>query len=156
MIAVARFDDNRYAQILRGLPSLCGRVNSLTNGHGYAAGLQQRFCEVFIARDGFGDGSGAIGFSCPDAPLIDAIAKLQKVARVESDGGDVAVVGGVDNAGCTGAKAMRVAQFLQVCDRGLEVNLSIVKRGFKKIASSLQCVGGYAWVPRAHDDLVQS
>ena len=109
VVAVGRLDADRDADVLGGVPGVVGAVDLAAFGHRHADRGDQFLGQVLVARDGFGNGAGLVGFGRPDAAHRGAVAELDQVAVVEqADGRDVAVIGGIDDGGGGGAEVFAV------------------------------------------------
>mmetsp|Transcript_21531 Transcript_21531/g.83652 ORF Transcript_21531/g.83652 Transcript_21531/m.83652 type:complete len:403 (+) Transcript_21531:542-1750(+) len=104
VVAVARLDDDRQADVLRHLPGLGSGLDLLALGHRHADGLEQGLGQVLVAGDALGDGAGHVGLGRPDAALTLAVAELDEVAVVQPDVRDASVRRGRDDGGGGGAE----------------------------------------------------
>ena len=112
-----------------------GAVDLAAFGHRHAAGGEQVLGQVLVAGDGFGDGAGAVGFGRPDAALARAVAELHQIAVVEqADGRNVAVVGGIDDAGGARAQALGIDHVAQLLDDGGDVERPVLDGRHDQVA----------------------
>ncbi|MCY1352233.1 hypothetical protein D9M69_385210 [compost metagenome] len=156
MVAVIGLHHHRHADVFGGIPGVLRRVDHAAFRHQHAARLEQALGQVLVARDAFADGAGPVGLGRPDAALARAIAQLDQVAVRQADGGDVAVVSGVDDARGAGAEAVLIDQAAQVVHGGGDVEGTILDRGHDQVARAEQGGAGDFLVPGTDDHLVDA
>jgi hypothetical protein len=90
-------------------PGILGIVHFAAFRDRHADRGNQFLGQVLVARDGFGDGAGLVGFGRPDATHRGAVAELDEVAVVEQANlRDLAGFGGIDDGGGRGTEILAV------------------------------------------------
>ena len=108
-VAIQRLDHHRHAQALGDLPGLGRRCGQVALGRGNAGIGQQALGQGLVRGDVLGDGPGLVALGRPDALLRRPHAQLHQVALGEQAvGGQVALQGGVGDAGGAGAQAFLI------------------------------------------------
>ncbi|KAG1247569.1 hypothetical protein G6F65_020094 [Rhizopus arrhizus] len=156
MVAVIGLDHDGQADVFGRFPGVVFAAHQAAFRHRHAAGRPQLLGQGLVARDPFGDGAGAVGFGRPDPALGRTVAELHEVALEQTDIGDVAVVGGIHDAGRAGPQAMLVHQAAQARDGGGHVERAVFDGGHDQVARFVQGGAGDLLLPRPHDDLVDA
>ena len=157
MIAVDRFDANRQADVFGGFPGIVGAADFPAFRHRYAAIGQQCLGQVLVARDGFGNRAGGVGFGSPDAPHRRPVTELHQIAVIEqTDGRNVAVVGGVDNTCGRRPQTAGIDQIAQVFDGSSHIEWPVFDTGHDQIAAIVQRPAGHFFVEGTDNHLVDA
>ena len=156
MIAVGGFNHHGQADILCGSPGFVGCFDHLTLGYGNATGLEQTFGQIFITRNGFGNGAGLICLGGPDTPLLGTVAQLHQIVFGQAHGGDLALHGGIDNA--TGARTKQAifGQILEGFNGGGNIVGFVFNRGHDQVAAGFNGQAGDFIVQVVHDHFVNA
>ena len=129
LVAVARFDHHGCANGLSGDPGIVGVQHRAAPWHRHASGVQQLFGQVFVLRNGFGDGAAGIGFCGLDAALFAAPTKLHHAAFGEAAIRNATHQSGVDDGTGRWAQADVFVQGAQLGQGCIHVERGVVPRG---------------------------
>ena len=122
-----------------GIDGVVCVVDFATFRDGNADRGNQFLGQILVARDGFCDGAGLVGFCRPDTAHRGTVAELDEVAVVEqADLRNLAGFGGIDNGGSGGAKVLAVNLAAQGLDGGLNVIRAVIHGGQQQIAGQFQ------------------
>ena len=97
-----------------------------------------------------------VGFGRPNSTLIGAIPQLNQIAIVESDGWDVALGSGIDNAGCAGADAQAIDHLCEVGNDLLDRIGPVFDGRHDQVSGSLKRCAANSFVAGADDHLVDA
>ena len=155
VVAVDRLDADRQTDVFGGVPGIRGAIDFAAFGNRHAAGGEQFLGQVLVARNGFGDGAGAVGFGRPDAAHCRAVADLHQIAVLEqADGRNVAVVGGIDDACGRRPQTLGIDHVAEFLDDGGDVERPVLDRRHDQVASVFQRGAGDLLMPGADGDFV--
>src|SRR5574343_103655 len=139
VVAVGRLDDDREADVLGGIAGIFGIIDLAAFGDRHADRGNQFLGQVLVARDGFGDGAGLVGFGRPDAAHRGAVAELDQVAVVEqADVRNLARFGGIDDGGRRRAEVLAVDPAAQRLDRLGEIERLVLDRSEQQLTAEVE------------------
>ena len=125
LVSVLGLEHHRHPNLLCHLPSLVGVLDRTAGRHGNADRSEQELGQLFVLRDGFANGAGAIGFRRQDAPLARAPAKLDQTALVEPARGNPSCLGSPHDGPGAGTQAQILVLGTQLLHRGVHVEASL-------------------------------
>ena len=131
-------------------------MHDLAFGDRNAAGLQQPLGQILVARDAFGDRAGLVGLGGPDPSLARTVTELNQIAFIESDGGDFARGGGIDDAGRARAEVAVIDEIAQLGERRGEIEGPVFDRGQHQFAGGREGCPTDVFVAGPEDDLVDA
>ena len=99
LVAIAGFDHDGQANLLRCRPSVVRAGHRTTERHRHACGMQQPLGQFFILCDGLGDRAGGVNFSGLNAALFAAPAQLNQAALGQTTEGDATRNCRIDDGG---------------------------------------------------------
>ena len=155
VIAVGRLDDDRETDVFRGFDGIVGIVDFSPFRYRHADRGNQFLGQILVTRDGFGDGTGAVGLRRPDAAHGCTVAELNKIAVVEqADMRNLARFGGIDDGGGGRAEVLAVDLAAQRLDRLGNVERVVVDGGKHQFAAEIEGQPGAFLVEIADHQLV--
>ena len=154
VIAVARLDHHRHADVFSRFPCILGAVDDAAFRNRHAASAQQTLGQVFIPGDAFGDGAGLVGLRGPYPALAGAIAKLDQIAFGQPYRGNVAVGSRIHDARGARPQAQVIDHLVQAGDRSRHIERFVLHRSQDQITGGMQGGVGHLFVARTHHHLV--
>ena len=156
LVAVARLDDDRHADLLGGRPGVGGVGDRPPLGHGDPRLGQERARELLVLRDRLGDGRGAVGLRGPDAALLGADAEAHQRPVREAARGDAAVLGRPHDGARAGAELHLEEQSPEALDLRGEVEGLVGDRGHDQPVGRAHALHGERLLLVRHDHLVDA
>ena len=101
LVTVLRFDHYGQSNFLRHCPSVINIFDGSAFWHRQASHSEKFFRQLFVLRDGFGDGATSVGFSGLNASLLAAPPELHQAALGQTNVWNISVQPCIDN-GCSG------------------------------------------------------
>ena len=156
MVAVGGFYHHRQADIFGGFPGVIGRFNDHAFGYRHPTGLEQALGQVFVARDGFGNGAGLVGFGRPDAALFGTIAQLYQIVFGQAHGRNLPIHRGVDDAARARAEQSVFCQILEFFNRSGHIEGLVFNGRHNQIATRGQRQASHFVMQVVHDYFVNT
>ena len=154
MVAVIGLDDHWYADVFGRGPGVIGVGHHSSRWHRDAATGQQGLGQLLVARNAFGDGAGAIGFSGPDAALTASVAELNQVAIIQANRRHAAQFGRLDDRGGAGAQALGVGDVAKFADGRANIERAVIVGREHQLACQLHGPQRDRVFPERDDHLV--
>ena len=125
MVAVARLDDHRVAEVARRGAGLLDRLRHAAARHRHPHLLEEHAGHLLVLGEGLGDGAGGVGLGGPDAAPPDPLAELAEAVVGDAAPGDAARNGRADD----GPRAGPEPGVVGVLGESRELRLEVVVAG---------------------------